>query len=166
MKYAIGWESNGKQHPYYRESMSTSFPGSPQTMGFVAFSCTMENLWGNPCLSHMMKYSIEWESNGTKALMLMGKVWVSISQTFFIPKVFLHFLVLWEIDGKIHAFPIWWPCLIFFCVCLCITSLLKCVECQRNDLQSLFFCKTPWKLNNCYCKRPTIQRDNLNNRAT
>ena len=43
------------------------------TMSFVAFSCTMGNWWGNPCISHMMKYIIGWESNGKKALILWEK---------------------------------------------------------------------------------------------
>ena len=33
--YTTGWESNGKKHPYYGKSMSTNFPDSPHTMGFV-----------------------------------------------------------------------------------------------------------------------------------
>ena len=44
----------GKKHPYYGKSMSISFPDFPHTMGFVAFSRTVGNLWGNPCISHMM----------------------------------------------------------------------------------------------------------------
>ena len=39
--------------------MSANFPGSPHTMGFVH----MRNTWGNPCISHMMKYTIGWKSN-------------------------------------------------------------------------------------------------------
>ena len=66
MKHTVGWESYGKNHPYYGKSMSTNFPGSPHTMGFVAFSRTMRNWWGTPCISHMMKYTIGWESNGKK----------------------------------------------------------------------------------------------------
>ena len=37
------------------------------TMSFVAFSCTMENWWGNPSISHMMKYTVGWESYGEKS---------------------------------------------------------------------------------------------------
>ena len=141
--------------------MSTNFPGSPNTKGFDAFSRTMRNWWGNPCISQMTKYAIEWESNGKKSPILsekyeyqfprlspyhgfccifsycgkfmgkpmhfpyaeiyhrmkigweksthiMGKVWLSISQTFPIPWVFLHFLVLWRIYGETHTFPICW----------------------------------------------------------
>ena len=54
----------GKNHPYYGKSMSTNFPGSLHTRGFVAFSRTIRNWWGNPCISHMTKYAIGWESNG------------------------------------------------------------------------------------------------------
>ena len=38
----------------------------------------------------------------------MGKVWVSISQTFPIPWVLLHFPLIWETDGETHAFSKWW----------------------------------------------------------
>ena len=37
MKYTIGWESNGKNRPYFRKSMSTNYPGSLHTMGFVEY---------------------------------------------------------------------------------------------------------------------------------
>ena len=37
MKYTIKWESNGKKRPCYGKSMSTSFPGSPNVIGFVTF---------------------------------------------------------------------------------------------------------------------------------
>ena len=43
MKYTIGWESNGKKHPYYGKSMSINFPINPHTMVFVAFSCNVGN---------------------------------------------------------------------------------------------------------------------------
>ena len=63
----------GKNHPHYGKLMSTNSPGSPHTMGFVAFSRTMTNWWANPCISHMMKYTIGWESNGKKAPILWEK---------------------------------------------------------------------------------------------
>ena len=44
----------GEKHPYYGKSMSINSPDFPDTMGFVAFSRTVENLRGNPCISHMM----------------------------------------------------------------------------------------------------------------
>ena len=141
--------------------MVIDFPDFLDTMGFLSFSCTVGNLWGNPCISHMLKYTIRWEPNGKKASILwekygyqfsrlspyhgfrcnfpycgnviakpmhfpyaevfhrmgirwkksthtMGKVWVSVSQTFPIPWVLLHFTVLWEIYGETHAFPICW----------------------------------------------------------
>ena len=149
--------------------MSTNFPGSSYTKGFIAFSRNVGNLWGNPSISHILKYTIGWESNGKRAPMLwekyeyqfprlspyhgfccifshcwkfmgktmhypydevyhrmgirweksthtMGKVWVSVSQTFPISWVLLHFLVLWEIHGETHAFPIWLHRLNFSCV--------------------------------------------------
>ena len=53
--------------------MRTNFSGFPHTMGFVAFSCSIRNWWGNPCISHMMKYTIGWECYGEKSLILWGK---------------------------------------------------------------------------------------------
>ena len=41
-----------------------------------------------------------------KSTHTMGKVWVSVSQTFPIPWVLLHFPILWEIYGTTYAFPI------------------------------------------------------------
>ena len=37
IKYTIEYESNDKKHPYHGKSMSTNFPGSPHTMGFVGY---------------------------------------------------------------------------------------------------------------------------------
>ena len=45
----------------------------------------------------------------------IGKIWVSISQTFPIPWVLLHFPVLWEIYRETYAFPIWRHWLMFSC---------------------------------------------------
>ena len=76
----------GKKHPYYGKIMSTNFLGSPYTMGFVGFSrksifqafpirqvyglASISHVLGNwqenPCISHMMKYTIGWDSNEKK----------------------------------------------------------------------------------------------------
>ena len=76
-----------KNHPCYGKSISTNFPGSPHSKGFVAFSRTMRNWWGNPCISHMMKYNTWRESNGKKAPILWEKYeyqfpWLSPYQGF------------------------------------------------------------------------------------
>ena len=49
------------------------FPGSTHLKRFVAFSRTMRNWCGNPCISQMMKYIIGWQSNGKKAPILCEK---------------------------------------------------------------------------------------------
>ena len=72
MKYTIGWESNGKKHPYCGKSMSTNFPGFSHRMGFLGFYRER------------------------------------IFQTFPIRWVWLSFPMLWEINEKTHAFPMWW----------------------------------------------------------
>ena len=53
--------------------MSANFPGPPHTMGFVAFSRAMGNWWENPCISHVLKYIIGWESDGKKVPILLEK---------------------------------------------------------------------------------------------
>ena len=78
MKYIIELESNGKKTPILWKNMNTNFPGSHHTMGFVAFSCTMGNWWGNPCFFHMMKYTIGGESYGENPPIL----WESMSTNF------------------------------------------------------------------------------------
>ena len=49
------------------------FQTFPYTMGFVAFSHTVGSLWGNPCISHMLKYTTGWEFNEKKAPILWEK---------------------------------------------------------------------------------------------
>ena len=48
----------GKKHPYFGKSMSTNFPGSLHTKGFVAFSRTMRNWMG---IGWEKKAPILWE---------------------------------------------------------------------------------------------------------
>ena len=60
----------GKKHPYYGKIMSISSLDFPHTMGFVAFFRTMGNLWGNPYIYHMLKYTMGWEWDGKKAPVL------------------------------------------------------------------------------------------------
>ena len=45
----------------------------PIRMGYVGFFCVMGNWWENPCISHVMKYTAGWESNGKKAPKLWEK---------------------------------------------------------------------------------------------
>ena len=57
----------GKKHPYYGKSMSINFQDFPHTMGFIAFSHTVGNLWGNPRISQMMALVIfSYEANISK----------------------------------------------------------------------------------------------------
>ena len=59
--------------PYVREKMGTNFLVSPNLMDFTAFSHAMGNWWGNPCISHIIKYTTECKSNGKKAPILWVK---------------------------------------------------------------------------------------------
>ena len=83
IKYTIGWESNGKKQPILWEKYDykfprlsthdafnkifpwTNFPSFSHSIGFPAFCHAMGNWRENPCISHMMKYTAGWESNGT-----------------------------------------------------------------------------------------------------
>ena len=69
----VGWESDGKKYPYFRESMGTNFPGSLNSMDFTAFSNAMGNSWGNLSISHVMKYITGWESVWRNASILWEK---------------------------------------------------------------------------------------------
>ena len=103
----------GKNHLCYGKGMSTNFPGSPHWKGFVTFSHTMRNLWGNPCISHMLKYTIGWESDVKKPPIL----WEKYEYQFPRLSPYHGFCcnVPWEICGETHSFPIWWYRLIFSC---------------------------------------------------
>ena len=96
----------GKKHPYYVKSMRINFTDIPNTMGFVAFFHTVENLLGNPCISHMLKYTIGWELDGKKAPILWEKYGYRFPRLSPIPWVLLHFPLLWKIFWETHAFPI------------------------------------------------------------
>ena len=111
--------------PYVREKMGTNFLYSPNSMDFTAFSHVRGNWWRNPCISHFIKYTKEYESNwkkhpyygksmstnfpGSPHMMgFAGFSRKSIFQAFPIQWVFLLFPIPLEIDKKTHAFPIWW----------------------------------------------------------
>ena len=96
----------GKKHPYYGKSMRINFPDFSHTMGFVAFSHTVGNLWENPCISRMMKYTIGWESDGKKAPILWEKYEYQFPRLSPIPWVLFHFSVLEKIYEETHTFPI------------------------------------------------------------
>ena len=114
-----------KEHPCYGKSMSTNFRGSPHMMGFVRFSCQpisqafpirwvllpfpifFGSWWENPCIPHMIKYTLGYENIMEKSTHFMTKVWEPIFQTFPIQWILLSFPMLFEIDEKTHAFPMW-----------------------------------------------------------
>ena len=108
MKYTIGWESNGKKVPILWEKSDYQFPRFSPYDGFCCIFPYYGKLMGKPMhfpydeVYHRM--GIRWE----KTTLTMGEVWLPISQVFPIQWVLLHFPVLWEIDGKTHAFSIWW----------------------------------------------------------
>ena len=52
-------------------------------MGLAVLSHVIGNWWENTCISHMVKYTIKWDSNGKKALILWEKYEYQFSR--FIP---------------------------------------------------------------------------------
>ena len=122
MKYIIGWESDGKKAPILWEKYGYRFPRLSPYHGFCCIILYCRKSTGKPMhfpyAEVYHRIGIGWE----KSTHTMGKVWLSISQTFPIPWVLLHFPVLWEIYGENHAFPIWWHRLIFPCDFFLLTS--------------------------------------------
>ena len=117
MRYTIGWESNGKKGPILWEKYEYQFPRVSPHHEFCCIFSYCGKCMGEPMnfpyaeVYHRME--IGWE----KSTHAMGKVWLSISQTFPIPRVLSHFSILWEIYGKPMHFPyaevyhkmgIWW----------------------------------------------------------
>ena len=88
----------GKKHPYYGKGMIINFSDFPYCGKFI------ETPMHLPYAEVYHRMGIGWE----ESTHTVGKVWLSISQSFRINWVFLHFPVLWEIYEETHAFPIWW----------------------------------------------------------
>ena len=113
MKYTIRWELYEEKSPILWEKYDYQFPRFTPYDGFYCIFLNYEKLMGKPLhipyaeLYHKME--IKWE----KCTHIMGKVWASISQTFSIQWILLHFPIPWEIYGETHAFPIWCHWLIF-----------------------------------------------------
>ena len=115
VKYTIRWESDGKKctHPL-GEKIGTNFPGSSNSMYFTALSHATGNWWGNPCILHIIKYTIGCESNGKKA---PKKVWVPISQV-------LH--IRWALqDFPRNQFYTLFPFYGFSCLFPCYGKLMR-----------------------------------------
>ena len=100
MKSTIGWESNCKKAPILWEKYEYQFPRSSPYDGFCCIFLYHGKFMWEPIhfpydqVYHRM--GISWEI-GTHT---MEKVWLPISQVFSTWWGLLHFLVLWEIDGK------------------------------------------------------------------
>ena len=103
--YTIGWESNGKKASILWEKYEYQFPRLSPYQGFYCIFPYCGKFMGKPMhfpyaeVYHRM--GIGWE----KSTHTLGKVWVSVSQTFPIPWVLLHFPVLWEIYGECWSIP-------------------------------------------------------------
>ena len=73
MKSTIGWESNGKKAPILWEKCEYQFPRSSPYDGFCCIFLYYGKLMGKPRISHMMRYTIGWESDGKEVPILWKK---------------------------------------------------------------------------------------------
>ena len=105
LKYTMDGNWMGKKQSCYGKSMVIDFPGFTHTIGFVAFSHTVGNLWGNPCISHMLNYTIGWESHEEKALML----WEKYEYQFPRPSSYHGFCCIFPYCGKFMGKPMHFP---------------------------------------------------------
>ena len=154
MRYTIKWVSNRKNVPIIWEKYEHEFPRFSPYDEFCCIFPYYEKLMGKPIhfpyaeVYHRM--GVGWE----KSTHTMGKVWLLISQTFPISWVLLHFLVLWEIYGETHAFPIWWHRLTFSCV----SDLVKIKPKHANSksfyheklITRLSICNLCWHFVTCF----------------
>ena len=69
----------GEKHPYYRKSMSISFPDFPNAMSFLAFSRTVGNLWENPGISRMITLVIFFPVIASQQSIKMNQLGISQS---------------------------------------------------------------------------------------
>ena len=156
-KYTIGWESDGKKVRILWEKYDYQFPRFSPYSGFCCIFPYYGKLMGIPMhfpydeVYHRM--GIGWE----KSTHTMGKVWLPISQVLPIRWVLLHFPMLWEIDGKSHAFPIWWDSLIFFCVSLILTGKVDFEAPKETQIQS----PTTVTVSSCYDIGETVSLGGL-----
>ena len=90
MKYTVGWESYGEKSPILWEKYEYQFPRFTPYEGFCCISPYYEKMMGKPMhfpydeVCHRM--GIGWE----KSTHTMGKVWLSVSQTYPISWVLLY----------------------------------------------------------------------------
>ena len=105
MKYTTRWEANGKNHPYYRKSMGTNFPGLAHLMVFAEFSHAIGNWLENSYISHVMKSTIGWESNGKKAPIL----WEKYEYQFPRSSSYNGFCCIFPYYGKLMGKPMHFP---------------------------------------------------------
>ena len=103
-----GWESDGKKHPCYGKSLETCFSKPAFSiqwllLHFPWYGKVMRKPMYFPCDELYHRIGIRWR----KSTHTLSKARVSIFQV--LPRwwVLLNFPLLWEIDGKTHAFPLW-----------------------------------------------------------
>ena len=118
LHFPVLWEMHGEKWPILCEKYENQFLSFTPYEGFCCIFPYYKKLMGQPMhfpyaeVYHRMRIGLE------KSTHTMGRVWLSISQTFPLSWVLLQFPVLWEMYGETHALPIWWHRLILSCVVL------------------------------------------------
>ena len=74
MKYTTGLESNRKTTHFMEKALEPISQAFPIRWVSLTFVILWEVWWENTCISHVMKYTTKWESNGKKALILSEKL--------------------------------------------------------------------------------------------
>ena len=112
MKYTTGLESNRKTTHFMEKALEPISQAFPIRWVSLTFVILWEVWWENTCISHVMKYTTKWESNGKKALILSEKPehqFPRLSYTM----GFVAFSCAVGNWWENQCIPIWWHWLIF-----------------------------------------------------
>ena len=115
-----------EKYPHVAKKLAINFPGSPNSITLAAFSHAIGNWCSNPSISHILKYTVGFESNRKKNTQTMGKVWVPFS----------HVLHIWLVSQDFprnqflrlfpfHGFSCLFPCYIKLMRKPCIAHMMK-----------------------------------------
>ena len=121
-RMGIAWE---KKYPYYGKFMSTNFPGSPYTMGFVTFWRTMENWCENPCIFHMVT-------------LVHFFLWLRVNMYYFHTCIYINPILLWQSLSSRCVVDYLWKLTLGSLLCflrtlffMCNVQPYKCMGCHK-----------------------------------
>ena len=135
-----------EKYTYVLEKTDINFPHSSNSMDFTPFSHAMGNWWGNQCISHMINYTIGYESNGKKAPIL----WENYEYQFprfsayggfsriFPGTILPGFSHLMDFPAFSHAMRNWWenPC---------ISNMMKYTTGWESNGKKIHFMEKVWE---------------------